>query len=59
MIRSKTHTKLKPGAKDQKQIRPRPIPKPIEPFTEEDFETVLKKVTRPLSQTSQSDSARK
>lgn len=50
---------LKPGAKDTKQERPRKIPKPIEPFTEEDFEVVLRKVTRPLSQSSQSGSAKK
>jgi hypothetical protein len=40
---AKKHPKLKPGAKDDKQERPRKIPKPIEPFTEDDFEASLRK----------------
>lgn len=55
----KKHTKLKPGAKDSKQKRPRKIPKQTEPFTEEDFEAVLRTVTRKVSESSQSDSAKK
>jgi hypothetical protein len=55
---AKKHTKLKPGAKDDKQERPRKIPKPVEPFTEEDFEATLRKVFRKLSPASQSDSAK-
>jgi hypothetical protein len=56
--KKKSHA-LKPGAKDPKQQKPRKLPKAIEPFTEEDFELVLKKVTRHLSEPSQSDSAKK
>lgn len=48
-----------PSAEKEKKKRPRKVPKPIEPFTAKDFELTLRKVLRPLSEPSQSDSAKK
>jgi hypothetical protein len=46
---------------DERLKKEKPIPERAEndPFTEEDFEAVLRKVTRKISDSSQSDLAKK
>jgi hypothetical protein len=48
-------------ARDERLKKEKPIPEraPDDPFTEEDFEAILRKVTRKISPASQSDEAKK